>query len=55
MGIKLVSELYDQCQSTFVLFSDFVGRFLDAKYWVDIMPSVEVSAEWQSRSFGGVL
>lgn len=44
MPLGLVSELYDQCQGTLVLLSDFIARYLDRKYSVDIMPAIDVGA-----------
>ncbi len=42
MPLGLLSELYDQCQNTLVLFYDFVARHIETVHWVDPMPSVEV-------------
>lgn len=50
MHLKLLGELYDQCQGTLTLFSDFVQRHIDDEHYDEILPPLDVRREGGNES-----
>ena len=48
MNLKLLSELYDQCQGTLTLFADFVQRHIDNDHYGKMLPALDVCLWWWS-------